>query len=361
MSTLIVEVCAIEEIAPHPNADRLEQARTKNWWVIVPKDQYKVNDKIVYFPPDSIITEELAAQHGITKYCVPITVDDVQHYRIKAQRLRGLPSYGYVTNPDNPEWEVGTNVQEHYKVTKYEPIIHPGDGDTAPAHPAFTHYTDIENIGNYPGILQLGEPIIIQEKIHGTNIRIGLILAPNPETGVAEYRIMCGSHTQNRKQYDKNNQSSKYWQASTENTRALLNNLCRNQNNVILYGELYGPGIQDMTYGVSTQQVRYYDITVNNKYLNHDETIYLFNNYRIETPPTLYSGPYDDSVIRQYTDGPTTIAPQSIIKCKFKGREGVVIRPAVERYSPLLPGSGRVIFKSISADYLDRKNATDYQ
>ena len=45
------------------------------------------------------------------------------------------------------------------------------------------------------------------------------------------------------------------------------------------------------------------------------------------------------------------------IKSKFKGREGIVITPVVEAYSEVL--RGRMILKSKSADYLDRKNAQD--
>jgi hypothetical protein len=44
---------------------------------------------------------------------------------------------------------------------------------------------------------------------------------------------------------------------------------------------------------------------------------------------------------------------------RFGGREGCVVAPVVERYDPALGGSGRVILKSISADYLARKGGTD--
>jgi hypothetical protein len=43
---------------------------------------------------------------------------------------------------------------------------------------------------------------------------------------------------------------------------------------------------------------------------------------------------------------------------RFQGREGCVVTPVVERYDPDL-GGGRVILKSISADYLARKGGTD--
>ena len=72
MSSLIVEVCSVKEIATHPNADRLERIRVKNWWCIGSKGHYKVGDKAVYLPPDSIIPEALAERWGIAKYCSPL-------------------------------------------------------------------------------------------------------------------------------------------------------------------------------------------------------------------------------------------------------------------------------------------------
>ena len=45
---------------------------------------------------------------------------------------------------------------------------------------------------------------------------------------------------------------------------------------------------------------------------------------------------------------------------KFKGREGMVIRPVKERHSEKLPQFGRVVLKSISVDYYERKGGTEF-
>jgi hypothetical protein len=55
MSALIVEISKISEIKAHPNADKLELAIIKGWQCIVGKGQHKVNELVVYCPPDSII------------------------------------------------------------------------------------------------------------------------------------------------------------------------------------------------------------------------------------------------------------------------------------------------------------------
>jgi hypothetical protein len=69
-------------------------------------------------------------------------------------------------------------------------------------------------------------------------------------------------------------------------------------------------------------------------------------------PPVLYRGGFSQSVMNEYTDGNTTLSENP---GKFKGREGIVITPTTERRCEI----GRVIFKSISVDYLSRKNPKD--
>lgn len=75
MSELVVEVCEVLDVKPHPNADRLELIQVKGWDVVVQKDLLKVGDPVVYFPPDSVLTEDLADRLGIRKYLVPVKRD----------------------------------------------------------------------------------------------------------------------------------------------------------------------------------------------------------------------------------------------------------------------------------------------
>ena len=74
--------------------------------------------------------------------------------------------------------------------------------------------------------------------------------------------------------------------------------------------------------------------------------------------PTLYVGPFSRDIVEIHTYGPTTLAEPKDIKSKFKDREGCVITPLVEQR---IRGLGRVILKSVSADYRDRKGAKDIE
>ncbi|QDV36969.1 hypothetical protein [Tautonia plasticadhaerens] len=69
MSTLVVEVCEVKAVHPHPNADALEFVTVKGWQVIVQKAlALKPGDRVVYFPPDTVMPPELAERLGIAKY-----------------------------------------------------------------------------------------------------------------------------------------------------------------------------------------------------------------------------------------------------------------------------------------------------
>lgn len=65
MSSLLVEVCRIENIKPHPYADRLFLAYVKGWQTAIRKladgkPEFNVGDLVVYFPPDSVLPQKLA-------------------------------------------------------------------------------------------------------------------------------------------------------------------------------------------------------------------------------------------------------------------------------------------------------------
>src|SRR5262249_57795462 len=103
---------------------------------------------------------------------------DVEGQRVlvvRQVRLRGEPSWGLRVRPADPSWPVGTDVREHYGIGKYQPPVKFSAGDSEPNHPLFQRYTEIENLRNFPGILTPGEAVVVTEKIHGTNGRIGWV------------------------------------------------------------------------------------------------------------------------------------------------------------------------------------------
>ena len=72
--------------------------------------------------------------------------------------------------------------------------------------------------------------------------------------------------------------------------------------------------------------------------------------------PLIYVGPFRADLVQEWTNGPSIVPTAADIRSKFKGREGCVITPLTEVYSRAL---GRLILKSVSADYRARKGAKD--
>ncbi|MGP0064383.1 MAG: RNA ligase (ATP) [Isosphaeraceae bacterium] len=363
MSTLVVEVCEVKSVYPHPNADVLEFITVKGWPVIVQKSLgLKVGDRVVYFPPDSVMPPELAEKLGITKYLaqLPAEIDGTRKpgLRVRAARLRGEASYGTIDHRVEPAWEVGQDVKDYYGVTKFEPPVRPTDGDSLPSLAAFHGYTEIENIRNFPDVIRIGEEVIITEKLHGKNCRLGMVRVRRDDGEAFEF--MAGSNDVRRKEVDAKGRPSDFWRPMSDAVRELLRHLSQGKRNAILFGELYGSGVQDMAYGLANgvKGFRAFDLSIDGKYLDFDEKVAVLERFGVEMVPHLYRGPFSWETVEEHTYGPTTLCPAESAG-RFKGREGCVITPVKERYDADLGGSGRVILKSISADYLARKGGTD--
>jgi len=391
MSQLVVEVCKIEETIKHPNADRLCIAKVKGWNTCIgynpetDKADFEVGNKVVFFPPDSILPPELAngpddeipGRLNVMKYLVPLSKNEdgirPSGGRVRATRLRGVPSYGVIMalSPDDPDWEVGTDVAEHFGINKWEPPLKCSDGDAEREHIRFHKYTEIESYGNFPDAIPENELVVIKEKLHGSNCRVALVLDKD-EKGNVCWVWMAGSHEIRRKPVNAKNQPCMYWEPLTDKVKEMLEyvrdiyakfilKIDESIFSVVMYCEIYGSGIQDLAYGYENGQhgFRAFDLSVNGQYMDYHHKTYLFNRFEIEQVPFLYRGKFTSEIVEQYTSGPTIVCDASKAG-KFKGREGIVITPIKEQIcsSGKLYGK-RMILKSVSADYLGRRGAKD--
>lgn len=362
MSQCFVEVVQIDSIVPHPNADKLEIANIRGTTVVVGKGTFQPGQQVVYFPPDICIPELVADTLGVKKYLKHAHYslgDPIKtQCRVAACRLRSYPSYGFVCPldvlTDPTVHKLGDDVSSDFDAKKYDPPKRPQAimaADAAPEHPAFHKYTSIEHYWRYPSTIQPDEVVVVTEKIHGTNSRVGIINVDG------EWRFFAGSHHVNRKPPEEGH-FCVYWEPlSYPGVMDLLSELCDEQHNAILFGEIFGPSIQDMDYGVerSARGYRVFDISVNGQYLGWAVTKHFCQKFGVPTVPELYVGPFRQEKLYELRDGPTEVGAHT---GKFKGREGVVVKPLVERFDEML--NGRLILKSVSADYLDRKGAEDY-
>lgn len=387
MSSLIVEVCRVEDVRAHPNADRMAIARVKGWETCIVRHadgttQFNPGDLCVYFPPDCVLPQELSDRLGVTKYLSPLPMNPdgsrPPGFRVRVANLRGFKSYGLIMTCEDPQWEVGNDVAAHYGVTKYEPPLRTQDGESEPAHPAFHRYFDMENIRNFPDWFNEGEEVVVTEKIHGQNARLGLIR----DTAVGErpvWRWMAGSHDLRRKRLDRNEKVSSFWLCFNEPIRRLLCAVSgcgytpeeidvepevrglATEADVVLFGERYGSGIQDMAYGLrNARAFRAFDMTVNGRYLDFDAKVEWFDRFGVERVPVLYRGPFQFEQITELAEGATTLCDANEAGT-FSGREGVVVVTVKERsHTTDKHTCERMQLKCISFAYLSRKDGTEY-
>lgn len=355
MADVSVELVAIEDVEVHPNADRLEVARVAGTQVVVPKDAFFPGLMVFYFPPGLLLPESVSNAFGVTKYLKHAEYPgDGGHSqcRVAGARLRGVPSFGFVVETsaamkaaicESASWS------ETFGAVKYEPKPRVDAGEAEPDNDLFHRYTEIEYLRRMRDRFN-GQRVVITEKIHGTNCRVGLV---NGEW-------MAGSHKIRRKQSD----SCMYWEPLKHlGVRSLLTDLAGDGSrfkSAILFGEIYGPGVQDMDYGVPRGQrhFRVFDISVDGSYVTWSELLRLCNKYALLPVPVLGEVYYEDGCIDNDIDGKTFLGEHS---GKFKGREGIVIRVNYDGMHAIEPfdTAGRLIAKVTSADCLDRQDATD--
>jgi RNA ligase (TIGR02306 family) len=123
----LATICTISSICPIENADKLEYVTfdQNSWQVVVGKDQFKVNDRVVYFEIDSVLRKE--ERYSILEGRSNIKYKGEDCYKIRTMRLRGQISQGFCLPidkfPEIIESIPGLDVTELLRVQLYEDEI----------------------------------------------------------------------------------------------------------------------------------------------------------------------------------------------------------------------------------------------
>ncbi|MGW2204137.1 RNA ligase (ATP) [Streptomyces sp. NPDC001774] len=356
MSTLRVTAETLA-VHVHPNADALELAQVGLYRAVVAKGAYRSGDVAVYIPEQAVLPTALVDELGLTGRLAGKASD-----RVKAVRLRGELSQGIVCRPKAladvdlaAAAAEGTDFAELLGITKWVPPIPPTMSGDVEVAPGLLPWVDIENLQRYPDIFEPGEPVVLTEKLHGT----ACLTTYSAEDG----RVQVSSKGFGAKglalQEDPRNL---YWRAVHGHgvpTVAARLAARLGARRVGLFGEVYGAGVQDLGYGANArgEQVGYavFDVSAEIdgqvRWLDPAEVL---EAGELPLVPRLYTGPYDLDVVVGLASGRETVSGSELHL-----REGVVIRPVTERYSPVV--GGRAIAKAVSPAYLTRKGGTEYE
>jgi RNA ligase (TIGR02306 family) len=343
------------DVHPLPNSDNLDLITVGGFPVLTRRGTIKENDLVVYFPPDLEIPPFVSHSLGVIDYLKKLKV-------VKTVKLLGQVSYGVALPLDTPGFDrltryleasfwcadqsgEGADLDFYFGTKRFIPVLNEAIkksmGKEVLSHPLLQKYTDIERFERHQHAFNADEEVVITEKIHGTNSRIACI---NGE-------IIVGSHNTQRAPLTEGEDAKNnfYWFPLTISRVAeMIRELGETHAQVILYGEVYGKGVQGgFDYGTDGLAYAAYDLMLNGTYVDYPRFINIAQNYGIPIVPVDYSGPYDPSYIELFRDAQSWLTRTHI-------REGIVIKPRNERQQGRL---GRCILKALNPEYLVKKSA----
>lgn len=368
MSEFSVNVVRVS-VEPHPDPETtaLELVRVGGYLSVVRKGQFRDGDLAAYIPEASVLPQVLLEELNLVG-----RLGGAANNRVKAIRLRGVLSQG-ICYTARPGWAEGQDVARELGVIKWEAPIPPSlSGEVYFAGHQRTIRYDIENVKKYPNLLAEDEQVVMTEKIHGTWCQVGVV--PETTADPIHGRIVVSSKglaaqglafkpdvpANATNLYLRANRALRISERIDEVTWKVEFGARVFDEPVFVLGEIFGHGVQDLSYGASTGKdetlgFRAFDIYIGvpgrGRYLNDSELSAACEGMGLDRVPVLYRGPYTQQALAEATNGKETVSGKQV-----NIREGCVVRPTVERRDESI---GRVQLKSVSADYLLRKNGTE--
>ena len=324
-STHRAEVVPVE-LLPHPNADSLSIIKVFGYTVVGKTADWRGIDRAIYVVPDSLVDTDreefkwLKKEGGTSSF-----------HRVKVIKLRGIISMGLLI-PAPADAVIGDDYAERLGITRYEPPIKlTGGFDENVGAPSglYAPKYDIDSYHRYLDVMVDGEPVYISEKIHGANARYVMV----------DGQQYCGSRTEWKKEKENN-----LWWRALNNTPS-IREFCEKNEGVILYGEVYGQ-VQTLKYGLNDVAFAAFDILTKEGWMNAGQFVETCGQWNIPTVPLISIGePLDKSKVLELAEG------QSLFKGANHVREGVVVKPMIERQSDEI---GRVILKIVGNGYYEK-------
>lgn len=363
-------ITTILRLEKHPNADRLELAFCYGFQVIVQKDKYKVGDKILYVPIDSLLPQWLE-----DKLFPPDSKITIKHHRIRQIRIRKIASQGMIVNLDdiaekvNPEYlQLEQDVSTILGITKYEPPSFKEKGpriSTPRNKPLENHrfhkYGGIDNIKWYPTLFD-GQEVIIQEKLHGSNCRASYAKSQANTLWkkilkffgrLPAYEYCWGSN--NVQLQHRPGDRGFYGEDVYGSVLRKVDAFSKLKQGETIYGELIGPGIQKgYEYGHKEHHFVLFDVKVEKEdgtqeYLDPEEVEAYAKERGFDFVPVLYRGIFNMEFAKQLATGNSAYYPAEKVK------EGCVVKI---RTGYGQNGSKQAL-KMINEKYLDDTSNTD--
>jgi RNA ligase (TIGR02306 family) len=347
----VAYIAKINKLTPIEGADKIVLAQVEGWTSVVQKGVHQVGDMVLCITMDAVIPEKLSVIWGVQNYLR-------KGIRVRTVKLRGvysecilIPLFDVANKRDQPLLKEGQDMMEKLEIFKYEPpaknIQLPGNKTRKQKqNPNFSVYYKFPNLKNVPHMFNEEDEVVITRKIHGTNTRYGIVKKNKLSfldkikkffgNRYVEYTFCYGSHnvlilSSNRKGfyetdvYGEIGKNYNMEQILWDYVKPLIetNSL---GTGIIVYGEIYGAGIQGekYSYGLDTKELVVFDIEFNGTYLNRDqfENVATFY-FQLPKVEVLYRGKWSQEIqdkytFNQYIDG-TKIPHEGIVISHISG------------------------------------------
>jgi RNA ligase (TIGR02306 family) len=353
-------VGVIGEIRPIEGADNIELAMVGGWQAITKKGEYSVGDKVVVATTDAVIPVELSDLMGVTGYLR-------KGQRVRTVKLRGVYSECLIMSKNTipalrkyPTLTEGEDLMELLGITKYEPPVKMVEmsvgGRKIKYHqnPNFHVYHKFPNLKNVPDLFNEEDKVSITRKLHGTNARYGIVR--KKKLSILDrikkffgnkwvvFDYVYGSHNVEKGSTSQGFYSTDVWRTADGdyNIQEKLWNYVKRHytpemlgSGIVIYGEIYGHGIQkNYEYGLTDIRFAGFDVEVNGEYLPFFTERGVFEELDLPKVDILYTGPWeketqDSFVFNNFIEGTKVPHEGVVVKCLSGDRHKVakVINP----------------------------------
>jgi RNA ligase (TIGR02306 family) len=359
----VTEVKAIE------GADNIEVVVVGGWNAITKKGAQTVGEHVVVATTDAVIPQNISDAIGVTSYLR-------KGQRVRTVKLRGVYSECLIipldilppmkkqhANGIGYYWEEGEDLMETLGIFKYEPPVKQvqlASGKTIKyrSNPNFGVYYKFPNLKNVSGMFTEEDIVQITRKLHGTNARYGIVKKGKLSfwdkvkkflrlaDAWVDYEYIYGSHNCEKGSDSQGFYSTDVWRTIAEkyDIKAKLWQEAKRQGStlgegLILYGEIYGAGIQkNYEYGLKDIEFAAFDIKINGEYCATEVTQVITQDLlQLPHVEVLYEGKWDQEIQDEYTFN-------NFIEGTKVPHEGIVIKH--------VSGERQKVAKVINPDYL---------
>lgn len=247
MSDFSVTLEPITKIEDIPGRDKIVLATVRGWKCIVKKDEFKVGDIGVFFPPDSLLPDNDTRFEFMRS----------RYFRVKTMKMAGVISQGLLLPVTMfPEILDECDIAKLLNVSKYEKPEEAKlkiGGNAVGLFPANYRKTDQERVQNLSNIYHDLQAFSyeITEKLDGTSCTI--ILEKGKDIRVCSRNLELKEEDDNlywkvaREMFPKEGFNRGFWDLNYA-------------DGVALQGEIIGPGVQGNKYRLDKNEFYLFDI-----------------------------------------------------------------------------------------------------